>query len=59
MSIFPEGEDLRKAVKWISAERMNNPSITIRKLVEQASLQFNLSPKKVEFLLTYIKNENL
>ncbi len=59
MSIFPEGEDLRKAVKWISEERMNNPSITIRKLVEQASLQFNLSPKKVEFLLTYIKNENL
>ena len=59
MSIFPKGEDLRKAVKWISEERMNNPSITIRKLVEQASLQFNLSPKKVEFLLTYIKNENL
>ena len=59
MTIFPEGEDLRKAVKWISAERMNNPSITIRKLVEQASLQFNLSPKKVEFLLTYIKDENL
>ena len=59
MSIFPEGEDLRKAVKWISAERMNNPSIKIRKLVEQASLQFNLSPKKAEFLLKYVKDKNL
>ncbi|WDN90814.1 hypothetical protein BuS5_03785 [Desulfosarcina sp. BuS5] len=59
MSILPEGEDLRKAVKWISEERMNNPSIKIIKLVEQASLQFNLSPKKTDFLLKYVKDEKL
>ena len=58
MSILPEGEDLRKAVKWISAERINNPSIIINKLVEQACLQFNLSPKKGDFLLKYVKDEN-
>ena len=57
MSILPEGEDLRKAVTWISAERINNPSIKINKLVEQAALQFDLSPKKGAFLLKYIKNE--
>ncbi|MCD6184441.1 MAG: hypothetical protein J7K84_01425 [Deltaproteobacteria bacterium] len=57
MSILPEGEDLRKAVKWISAERINNPSIIINKLVEQACLQFNLSPKKGDFLLKYVKDE--
>jgi hypothetical protein len=59
MTIFPEGEDLRKAVNWISAERMNNPSINIKKVVEQACLQFNLSPKKTEFLLKYVKDKNL
>jgi len=59
MSIFPEGEDLRKAVKWISAERMSKPSIQIKALVEQASLQFNLSPKKTDFLLKYVKDEKL
>jgi len=57
MTILPEGEDLRRAVKWVSVERINNPSIKINKLVEQACLQFNLSPKKNEFLLKYIKNE--
>ena len=57
MSILPEGEDLRRAVKSISAERINNPSIKINKLVEQAALQFNLSPKKEEFLLKYVKDE--
>ena len=57
MSILPEGGDLRRAVKSISAERINNPSIKINKLVEQAALQFNLSPKKEEFLLKYVKDE--
>ncbi len=59
MSIFPEGEDLRKAVQWISAERMGNPSSKIKALVEQASLQFNLSPKKTDFLLKYVKDKKL
>jgi hypothetical protein len=51
MSIQPTGEDLRKAVKWISDERQFNPSKELRTLVEEASVKFDLSPKDADFLL--------
>jgi hypothetical protein len=51
MSIQPEGEELRKAVKWISEERKYNPGKKINTLVEEASLKFDLSPKDADFLL--------
>lgn len=56
MNIQPKGENLRKAVKWIAAKRTNNPSIDLTKTIEQAGLQFNLSPKDTEFLLKTIKD---
>jgi hypothetical protein len=55
MVVQPEGEDLRKAVKWISEERQTNPEISAMKLVEKASLRFNLSPKDAEFLMRFVK----
>ena len=51
MSIQPEGEELRKAVKWISEERKYNPAKEISKLIEEAGLKFDLSPKDEDFLL--------
>ena len=48
MSIQPEGEDLRKAVKWISEERQADPEAGAMVLVEKASLRFNLTPKDTE-----------
>jgi hypothetical protein len=50
MSIQPEGEELRKAVKWISEERQESPQKNIAKLIETACLKFDLSPKEAEFL---------
>ncbi len=50
MTIFPEGEDVRRAVKWISDMRQDDPEADPRKLVEQASLKFNLSPVEAEYL---------
>ncbi len=57
MGIQPEGEDLRKAVKWISEERKYNPGTTIKKLIEDASVRFNLSPKEEDFLLRTLIEE--
>ena len=57
MSIQPEGEDLRKAVKWISEERQANSETGLMVLVEKASLRFNLTPKDAEFLLRFVKEE--
>lgn len=53
MSILPEGEQLRKAVKWISAERDENPGAALAKLVGDACLKFDLSPKDTDFLVRF------
>ncbi|MGD0282762.1 MAG: hypothetical protein ABSB95_10405 [Dissulfurispiraceae bacterium] len=51
MSILPEGEQLRRAVKWISDERLDNPEASLFKLIEKACLKFDLPPKDEEFLI--------
>ena len=55
MSIAPEGEDLRRAVKWISGEREFDPAKGIQKLIEAASIKYNLSPKDEAFLIRFFK----
>ena len=55
MTIELEGEDLRKAVKWISEERLENPNKKTPQLIEVACLKFNLSPKDAEFLARCLK----
>jgi len=55
-TIQPQGEDLRRAVKWISEERLYNPSRPARQIVEEACLKFNLSPKDAEYLAKFIRS---
>jgi hypothetical protein len=56
-TIMPEGEDLRKAVKWISEERQSSPHKKLAKLVEEASVKFDLSPADAEYLFRFFKKE--
>ena len=56
-TVQPEGEDLRKAVKWISEERKFNPEAQTSKLIEQACLKFDLSPMDAEYLLNFLKQD--
>jgi len=51
MNIMPEGEDLRKAVKWISEMQKTDPKKSIGDLISEASLRFDLPPNDQEFLL--------
>lgn len=53
MSIQPEGEDLRKATRWISDERLSNPKEKLTNLIEQACVKFDLSPQDSEFLMRF------
>ena len=48
-SIMPEGETLRKAVKWISRMREEGKT-PLPKLIEDAGVRFDLAPKDEEFL---------
>jgi hypothetical protein len=56
-TIMPQGEDLRKAVKWISEERQSSSSKKLAKLVEEASVRFDLSPADGEFLFKFFKEQ--
>ena len=56
-TVQPEGEDLRKAVKWISEERKFNPGAQTSKLVEDACLKFDLSPMDAEYLFKMFKKD--
>ena len=49
-TIQPKGENLRKAVKWISEERQYDPERNHRSIIEEACLKFNLSPAEAEYL---------
>ena len=56
MSIQPEGESLRKAVKWISEEKQAGSSKTREQLMEEACLKFNLTPMEEEYLIRSLKD---
>ena len=59
MSIFPEGEQLRKAVKWVSDARTEHPGAPLFTLIEKACLKFDLTPKDEEFLMRYLTENGL
>ena len=53
---MPEGEDLRRAVKWISQNLEEDPEKKLFRLVEEATFKFDLSPKDGEFLINFFKS---
>jgi hypothetical protein len=56
-TVQPEGEDMRKAFKWISEEHKYNPGAKLSKLIEEACLKFDLSPLDAEYLLKMLKQQ--
>jgi hypothetical protein len=53
--ILPEGEDLRRAVKWVSGHLMDSPGCSVQPLVQEAIFKFDLSPKDAEFLINFFR----
>lgn len=50
-NLLPEGEDLRRAVKWISGNLQENPDQPVLPLIQEATFKFDLSPKDADFLI--------
>ncbi len=50
-SIVPEGESLRRALRWLSDRRQIDPPLPVAALVEEAAVRFDLTPLQEEFLL--------
>jgi hypothetical protein len=53
----PEGEDIRKATRWITEERTANPRKTITELIEEACSKFDLSPLDAEFVERFVREK--
>jgi len=54
-TVMPEGDAIRKAVKWISGHIEENRSVSLQKVVQEAVLRFDLSPKEAEFLMEFYR----
>ena len=54
-TIMPEGEAIRRAIKWISGERQEDPNKLIQILVNDAVSRFDLTPKETEFLAEFYR----
>jgi hypothetical protein len=55
-TIQPEGEKLRKAVRWIAEEEKAGSAKTRQQLIEAACLKFNLTPMEAEYLTRSFKD---
>jgi hypothetical protein len=49
-NIMPDGDDLRNAVKWVSANLLEEPEQPVQPLIQQAILtRTNSSPREPDF----------
>lgn len=53
--LLPDGEDLRRAVKWISDHLQEDPERAVQPLVQQAVFNFDLSPRDSELLIGFFR----
>ena len=57
-TVIPEGEGIRKAVKWIDEARKDTPDRPLMKLIDEAGMAFNLAPKDTEFLIRFFSKKD-
>jgi hypothetical protein len=55
MGLKPQGESVRKAVKFISEEKQANPETPLGLLIQKACMRFDLTPKDAGFLQQFYK----
>jgi hypothetical protein len=53
MTIMPESEEIKHAIKSISDQLEKNPDQPVQKLVDKAIFEFDLSPANAEFLIRF------
>lgn len=51
--LLPEGEELRRAVKWISGNLEEDAGQPVMPLVQEAIFKYDLSPRDADFLIGF------
>jgi hypothetical protein len=49
--IHTHGDSLRRALRWLSERRQEEPGAARLKLIEEAALRFDLTPAQADFLM--------
>jgi hypothetical protein len=49
--VVPEGEELRRALRWLDERRREEPTAPRQKLIDEAARRFDLDPLQTEFLI--------
>jgi len=57
MTMQPEGDNLRKAVKWISETLKYEPGKSRATVIQEACLKFDLTPMDSEYLANLLKDK--
>ena len=57
-TVKKHSQELRRAVKWISDRRQEDPSLTLAQLLAEAGPRFNLTPKDQEGLMLLLREED-
>lgn len=53
--LLHDGDDLRRAIKWVSAHLEEQPDQPLGPLVKEAIFKFDLSPRDAEFLIDFYR----
>lgn len=53
--LLPDGEEVRRAVKWVSTNLQETPDRPVQTLVQEAIFKFDLSPLDAEFLIGFFR----
>jgi len=56
MSIQPQGESLRRAVRFVSEKLQEDPDRALPPLVTEATLKFDLNPSQGEYLTRFYRD---
>jgi hypothetical protein len=57
-TVVKHSQQVRRAVRWISERRKENPDIPITRLLAEAGPKFNLTPKDQEGLRLLLREED-
>ena len=52
-TIMPEGDGIKKAITWIDGAKSDQPEKKLITLIDEAGMNFNLSPKDSDFLFRF------
>lgn len=54
-TIQQKDEIVKQAIKWISSVRQEDEKRDMSRLINDATIRFDLSPKEAEFLISFYK----